>query len=473
MTSPAPPTTPPPTETTTPPTPPGTPTTTTPGTPATEPKPTTQRRQKIGREAILVIALVVTTGELALVAVLGSWSRWLIIHGAIAVIAMIIMFFRLGNRRRGTSTGNGTGRNRTLPGIFGRNRGTGTGATGATGTRRRGISALLGRRGQGTATGSGTRAGTGSSHRPHLAGLLGKRGHGNPGTPGNKRGGRLGNLFGGTGRNTPGAGGTRRSGSGDHSGTSSTPRRIGTGRNGYRNGSRVNNDPDGHRTKTGRDPHTGNPIKRGWRDFKDGWDEAGPKSKPPKDGDPETPEDKPQEDPKGKQEDSKDKPRQDPKDGPQGEEPNAHDPRIPIEPEVPIPTSRGREQVKTQGAPSLQAWGRCLPTVTAALAEKQQEFRRMEAELGVLAQAVSRLRTQGEDELPASPKLVSLLTDVEASLARLPVISELLGRMAGYAEALPSIYRSEHAGDEDRLDGTRGGRDREKRADVTVAEQDT
>lgn len=129
--------------------------------------------------------------------------------------------------------------------------------------------------------------------------------------------------------------------------------------------------------------------------------------------------------------------------------------------------------VKTYGSPSLQAWGRCLPTVEAALLETQREIRRTEANLEGITQAVARLQHQGEHELPASNRIVSLLADVHASLARLPKVSETIGQIAGNANALGPLYRTGHAGDEDRLAGMRGGVEREKRADVGEAQKDT
>jgi hypothetical protein len=59
------------------------------------------------------------------------------------------------------------------------------------------------------------------------------------------------------------------------------------------------------------------------------------------------------------------------------------------------------------------------------------------------------------------------------SLEKLPKTSEVVGRIAGVANVLGALYRTEHATDEDRLAGMRGGVVREKRADVGEAERDT
>lgn len=129
--------------------------------------------------------------------------------------------------------------------------------------------------------------------------------------------------------------------------------------------------------------------------------------------------------------------------------------------------------IRTHGTPSLQAWGRCLPGIEAALLEKQRDLRRVEADLEIITEAVTRLHDQGEQDLPASPRLVSLLADVQASLNRLPMVSEVIGKIASNANALGPLYRTEHVGDEDRLAGMRGGVEREKRSDVGEAQKDT
>ena len=388
-----------------------------------------------------MIALVVTTAELAIVAALGSWTRWLIIHGAIAVIALIVFLAKFGRaRRRATGAGNGRGtggRGRGLGGLFGR-RGRGAGGHGrsaGTGGRGRGLGGILGRRGHGT----GANAHAPGSRGRGLGGLLGRRGHGagagsglsgrGHGAGGHGRGagtgGRgLGSLFGGTG-----------SGRGHGTGTDSRGRGLGS-----LFGGRGHDKDDTDQSEL---------LSRIAQEFKKGWDKGGAE-----DEDDTKNNDAPDED------DASDE---------DNEEPAGQNKR-----NTPANTNGGtRKMVKTQGTPSLQAWGRCLPSIEQALLEKQTELRRVEADLEDITQAVVRLRDQGEQELPASPKLVALLEDVQASLSKLPKISEAIGHVASNANALGPMYRVEHMGDEDRLAGMRGGVEREKRSDVSEAQKDT
>lgn len=404
--------------------------------PTTTPKPTTQRRQlKASRETVIVIALVVATAELALVAALGSWARWLIIHAAIAMIAMIVFLAKFGqNRRRAMAAGAGTraGR-RGLAGLLG-GHGTSTGAgrrglAGLPGTGRgHGLTGLLSGRGRGTGGHGGARgrsiSGLLSGGRRHRTGTSG---HG-AGSGRSGRGRGLGGLFGGT------KGGSGRSGRGnDQHG------------NGTRWGLFGGNDKHGHTKDDGRLGF----LARTSKEFKKGWDKAGLKAK--NEEEPDTTDDNTEsnnttdEEPAGKE-----------------------------TPDTPAnPQGGSSKMVKTHGTPSLQAWGRCLPSVEAALLEKQRELRRVEADLENIAEAVVRLHNQGEQELPASPRLVALLADVQASLSKLPRVSEAIGRIASNANALGPLYRTEHTGDEDRLAGMRGGVEREKRSDVGEAQKDT
>jgi hypothetical protein len=383
------------------------------------PKPTTQRRPKINRETVIVIALVVATAELALVAALGTWTRWLIIHGAIAVIFLTVFLAKFGRTRRHRTrmgTAIGTGRGRGLGGLLGgRGHGAGSRGTGGHGT------------GAGHGIGGGRRG---------LGGILGGRGHG-----AGSRGTGLGGLFGGTGGGRgAGAGGGRGRGTNGHRGG------LGDLIGGRERGKDHHGRDHG---KDKRDPDRPGFFTRTGEELKKGWDAAGPKSK---------------EDPTA--------------DEPESDEPESDDdntqPAGQETPDTPATPQGGSTQmVKTHGTPSLQAWGRCLPSVEAALLEKQRELRRVEADLENIALAVIRLHNQGEQELPASPKIVALLADVQASLGKLPRVSDAIGRIASNANALAPLYRTEHIGDEDRLAGMRGGVQKEKRSDVGEAQKDT
>ena len=407
-----------------------------------------------------MIFLVVATAELALVAALGSWQRWLIIHGAIAVIALIVFIARFGRRGRNRATGAGVGTNRRgrgLAGLLG-GRGRGHGASGhGTGGghgRGRGLAGLLGGRGRGTGHGaSGHGTGDGHGRGRGLGNLFGGRGRGT-GTgghgTGNGRSGRgngLGGLFGPTGNG-------RRTDTGGHGNgrkTGSNGRGNNLGWDIFGDKDRHDKDKHGKNGKKDDDDHTGF-LARTAEEFKKGWDAAGSKDKKENpDTDPDTT-------------DVNDTDVDDTTEDLAGKE----------TPDTPATPQGGPStMVKTHGTPSLQAWGRCLPSVEAALLEKQRELRRTEADLENIAQAVIRLQNQGEQELPASPKLVALLDDIQTSLNKLPKISEVISRIASNANVLGSLYRTEHTGDEDRLAGMRGGVEKEKRSDVSEAQKDT
>jgi hypothetical protein len=456
---------PPPTPTTTPTPTPAAP----PAQPDTPPPPTTRRnRPKITRETWIVIALIVATAELALVAALGSWTKWLIIHGAIATIALIIFLMKtsrglFGGRglggllgKRGLGRGNGRG----LGGLLG-GRGNGRGLGGLLGGRGngRGLGGLLG----GHGNGHGGR-GSGLGRMPGLGNMFGKRGHTSGRNPGEPLGGRgsgrgLGALLGGRGGHGPSGHGGGGLGSGSTGGRGHGP----SGRGGNlgdlfsRGGS-----PRSDKHKETNDPDQPGPLARAAKDFKDGWDKAGPKDTKPKD----EPEDEEPEDEEPEDEEPED---EEPENGDEEEDKPTNKPA-----DKPADSHGGsKKMVKTHGTPSLQAWGRCLPTVEAALLEKQRELRRVEADLEGITQAVTRLHDQGEQELPASKKLIALLDDIQASMKRLPRLSEAISRIASTANALGPMYRAEHMGDEDRLAGMRGGVPREKRADVGEAQRDT
>jgi len=87
-----------------------------------------------------------------------------------------------------------------------------------------------------------------------------------------------------------------------------------------------------------------------------------------------------------------------------------------------------------------------------------------------LAASIAKLRAQGEDELPADRGLVA---EVEAIAAELREIREDDRTAMARAEELGAQYGRAHEVDEARLAGERGGRAREKRADVSAAERDT
>jgi hypothetical protein len=124
---------------------------------------------------------------------------------------------------------------------------------------------------------------------------------------------------------------------------------------------------------------------------------------------------------------------------------------------------------------SLQRWGRNLATVAPALQELATNARVAEDQAAAAAQALGRIASQGDSELPADHPLVAELEDIQRELAQINAepVSARFGALVDRAEALTRTYRTRHEVDEERLAGGRGGRAREKRADVTTAEQDT
>lgn len=126
---------------------------------------------------------------------------------------------------------------------------------------------------------------------------------------------------------------------------------------------------------------------------------------------------------------------------------------------------------------SLQAWGRHLGTVAPAVQEVASASSKVTEQDQVVASSLGKLAQMGESDLPASR---SLTAEVQAAAAEAKSIADDAAALdarrralAARAETLPSRYHREHETDEARLRGERGGRHRERRADVSAAEQDT
>jgi hypothetical protein len=128
---------------------------------------------------------------------------------------------------------------------------------------------------------------------------------------------------------------------------------------------------------------------------------------------------------------------------------------------------------------SLQGWGRRLPLIGETLTEIVQQRAKTVAEDQAFADGLKRIASQAEDgDLPVSAPLAAEMAAIAAEAQKIAAEEEALqARRAGLhgrAEALPVTYRREHETDEDRLNSPRrGSRAAEKRADVSVAEQDT
>jgi hypothetical protein len=127
---------------------------------------------------------------------------------------------------------------------------------------------------------------------------------------------------------------------------------------------------------------------------------------------------------------------------------------------------------------SLQGWGRRLPLIGESLEEIVARRARTVAEDQAFADGVKRISSQANDgDLPASPRLAADLQHIAQEAEKIAAEEEALqarrAALHGQAEVLHGTYRREHETDEDRLHAPRRSRAAEKRADVTVAEQDT
>ncbi len=120
---------------------------------------------------------------------------------------------------------------------------------------------------------------------------------------------------------------------------------------------------------------------------------------------------------------------------------------------------------------SLQRAGANLGAAEDAAGEVQRAFASAEAAAYQYVQTFKQMTDQMEHEMPASPRLKAEMQDLLSRANRARTADEWRAVMAS-AATLQGLYRREHETDEDRLNGGRGGRDRERRADVTVASQD-
>lgn len=141
-------------------------------------------------------------------------------------------------------------------------------------------------------------------------------------------------------------------------------------------------------------------------------------------------------------------------------------------------TEGGRTPVTIQHSDdaSLQRWGRNIGSIGQALAEVADVDSKAHEAGKTVTAGIRKLAVQGENDQPASKRLVAELDHIARSSQRIDdEIEALIAQrraLAAQAEALPARYRTDHETDEARLQGERGGRQREKRADVTAAEQD-
>jgi len=127
--------------------------------------------------------------------------------------------------------------------------------------------------------------------------------------------------------------------------------------------------------------------------------------------------------------------------------------------------------IKYNADQSLQRAGANLGGAEEAAAEVQRLYAQAEAAKARFNEVFSRATTQMETELPAAARLNAEMEATKAQAARATSADEWRA-VAANAATLPATYRREHEVDEERLSGGRGGRHKEKRADVGYAEQD-
>lgn len=121
---------------------------------------------------------------------------------------------------------------------------------------------------------------------------------------------------------------------------------------------------------------------------------------------------------------------------------------------------------------SLQRWGANLKGSEEGAAEVARLYAEAEAARARYNDTFGKLMAQGENDLPASQRLIA---DVQSVRQRASVASDAdtWKAVAADAGALHGTYRREHETDEERLTAPRNSLGAEKRADVTVASQDT
>lgn len=120
---------------------------------------------------------------------------------------------------------------------------------------------------------------------------------------------------------------------------------------------------------------------------------------------------------------------------------------------------------------SLQRFGANLPSVALGADEVAKAYAAADALKGQFTDALRKMTSQAETDLPASP---ALLADMQAVSSKANTASDgdAWRAVATHADQLPGTYRREHETDEDRLHASRGSRRQEMRADVTAAVQD-
>jgi hypothetical protein len=120
---------------------------------------------------------------------------------------------------------------------------------------------------------------------------------------------------------------------------------------------------------------------------------------------------------------------------------------------------------------SLQRYGANLAAVEAAAADVRRLYAEAEAARSRYAQAVGKIKAQGETDLPLSTRVQAEVESIHQRATAANTADEW-GRIEADAATLPGHYGREHETDEDRLHAPRKSHAAEMRADVTAAAQD-
>lgn len=391
-------------------------------------------------QILAVVGLVLVLIELVAFGLLG-WIWWLVANAALAVMTFLVMLAwrrrskggliakllgarsrrpRTGRPGSGTRTG-GRGGGR-WPGMGGRGR---SGTAGGGGLRSRLAKALGGAKGRGTAAGGPA---TGRSS----GGLLGRLGRRASGTPSGSSARGPGSILGR--KRNRGTGGTGGTGGGSGAGTagksksrtswwrrqpSTKPGPSSAGGPGRTTASKPAQEPVGRKPgqQANGDPRQGRPTPQ-----RGGGDQQQSRSRP-----------------------------------------------------AAGPNSTGGSDQMTDmqysADQSLQRAGANLRGAEEAAAEVQRLYAQAEAAKQRFTQVFGAATQQMEDDMPSSSRLRAEMETTQRQAQRATTADEWRA-VSAQAATLPATYRQEHETDEDRLAGGRGGRHRERRADVAYAEQD-
>lgn len=373
-----------------------------------EEKPKT-RQKKIKPEVRMAIILAIITGELGLVAALGSWFAWLIIHLVIGASLMFLFLIRAARGKRREASGNPRGRSPRLPRI---GNSLGRGAPSA-----------------GRALGAGRRSGFGlGGTRGASGGASSRRGNPLGGIFGNKsRGSRPTNAS--TGRKSRSLGG----GAPATGGVSLKPGRAAGG------------------VSLRKRPQPGRPVVAPGNSSKP--------VRPEKVGRPSTSDNgtKPTERPQGGEAEGKSTEKRNPEQG----KADTNQTTIAARKETP---TMSNFKVNTEAG--LREWATACKGAPDVIGDLISRYSKLEEETELVRDSLRQLATVGDDDQIRNVRpMVDELSAMATALTRLPEISRALRVVEGQSQELWSTYLRVCSEDEARFDGSRGDDRQERNAD--------